>query len=135
MTRKCYPSDMTDAQWDVLKPLIPPQKSNFIVGGVARTVNMREIINGILYLNRTGCSWLQLPHDLPPVSTVKGYFYRFRNDGTWSRLTASRSTIFCPLTGSPNLCLAHRSCSSHNILAGKVTFSVCATSTAMIPVP
>lgn len=62
-------SPVTDEQWQLLEPLIPPEKS----GGRHRTVNMREVINGIFYVLRTGCSWEMLPHDLPPYSTV--YFY------------------------------------------------------------
>ena len=89
MTRKPYPSDMTDAQWKQIEPLIPGAKSNFKIGGVPRTVNMREVINGLFYIARTGCSWLQLPHDLPPSSTVKDYFYRFRDDGTWQGINAA----------------------------------------------
>lgn len=47
---------------------------------------MREVVNGILYLNRTGCQWRALPHDLPPWGTVAYYFYAFRRDGTWQRM-------------------------------------------------
>jgi putative transposase len=89
MTRKPYPSDVSDAQWNVIEALIPPAKSNFKIGGRARTVNMREVINGLFYIARTGCSWLQLPHDLPPSSTVKEYFYQFRDDGTWECINAA----------------------------------------------
>jgi putative transposase len=80
--RQPYPSDVTDEQWAILEPLIPPAKH----GGAQRTVDMREILNGIFYLDRTGCQWSALPHDLPPQSTVHWYFQRFRKDGTWQRL-------------------------------------------------
>ena len=80
--RKSYPSDLPDEQWILLEPLIPPAKR----GGAQRTVDMREILNGIFYLNRTGCQWKALPHDLPPKSTVHWYYQRFRKDGTWQRL-------------------------------------------------
>jgi putative transposase len=78
-TRKSYPTDLTDAQWALLKPLVPPSKH----GGRPRTVNMREVINTILYLNRAGCQWDMLPHDLLPKSTVYEYFAQWRDDGTW----------------------------------------------------
>jgi putative transposase len=80
--RQPYPSDLTDEQWAVLEPLIPPAKH----GGAPRTVNIREILNGIFYLNRTGCQWGALPHDLPPKSTVNHYFNRWRDDGTWQAI-------------------------------------------------
>lgn len=80
--RKAYPTDLTDQQWMILEPLIPPAKH----GGRARTVDIREVINTILYLNRSGCQWDMLPHDLLPKSTVYDYFARWRDDGTWQRL-------------------------------------------------
>ncbi len=80
MTRATYPSDLTDAQWERLAPLIPPA----IPGGRRRTVNMREVLNGIFYLNRQGCVWRALPHDLPPWGTVSYYYRRWRRDGTWA---------------------------------------------------
>lgn len=79
MNRKPYPSDLTDAQWEELSPLIPPPKP----GGHPRTVDMREVINGILYVLRSGCTWRMIPHDLPPWGTVWGYFRNWREDGTW----------------------------------------------------
>ena len=79
--RKTYPSDLTDAQWAILEPLVPASK----YGGRPRTVDMREIINTILYLNRTGCQWDMLPHDLLPKSTVYEYFAQWRDDGTWAK--------------------------------------------------
>lgn len=82
MNRKAYPSDLTDAQWEELAPLIPPAKP----GGHPRTVDMREVINGILYVLRSGCTWRMMPHDLPPWGTVWGYFRRWRKDGTWERI-------------------------------------------------
>lgn len=80
--RKPYPSDLTDQQWAILETLIPPEKH----GGRHRTVNIREVVNGILYINRAGCQWDMLPHDLPPKDTVYGYFARWRDDGTWQRM-------------------------------------------------
>jgi len=72
MTRKAYTSDITDAQWQLIEALIPPAKT----GGHPRTVNLREVVNGIFYVLRTGCAWEMLPHDLPPYSTVYFYFRR-----------------------------------------------------------
>jgi putative transposase len=80
--RKRYPSDLTDAQWAILEPLIPPAQP----GGRPREVNMREIVNAMLYLNRSGCQWDMVPHDLPPKSSVYVYFAQWRKDGTWERL-------------------------------------------------
>jgi putative transposase len=80
--RTPYPSDLTDDQWAQLEPLIPPAKH----GGARRTVAMREVLDGIFYVNRTGCQWSALPHDLPAKSTVHWYYQRFRKDGTWQRL-------------------------------------------------
>jgi putative transposase len=82
MARTPYPSDLTDEQWSMIEPMIPPAE----LGGRHRSVDMREVVNGILYLLRTGCSWRQLPHDLPPWGTVHYYYRRFRLDGTWELL-------------------------------------------------
>ena len=80
--RKPYKTDLTDAQWKLIKPLIPPAKP----GGRPREVDMREILNTLLYQARTGCQWELLPHDLLPKSTVYDYFAQWRDDGTWQRI-------------------------------------------------
>jgi putative transposase len=80
--RKAYPTDLTDEQWAILEPLIPPAKA----GGAPRTVNMREIVNTLFYQNRSGCQWDMLPHDLQPKSTTYDYFMRWRDDGTFQKL-------------------------------------------------
>ena len=77
-----YPSDLTEEQWKLLEPLIPLAKP----GGRHRSVNMREILNGILYVSRTGCSWRSLPHDFPPWGTVHWYYRQFRLAGVWSEI-------------------------------------------------
>ncbi len=82
MPREPYPSDLTDAQWALLEPLIPPAKP----GGRRREVDMREIVNGILYILRTGAGWRYLPHDFPPHETVYTYYNAWRTDGTWETL-------------------------------------------------
>ncbi|MGH9571745.1 MAG: IS5 family transposase [Candidatus Angelobacter sp.] len=79
MTRMLYPSDLTDEQWRLIQQRIPPA----LPGGRHRSVDMREVFNGILYLNRSGCSWRSLPHDFPPWGTVHYYYRRFRLDGSW----------------------------------------------------
>jgi putative transposase len=76
-----YPSDVTDDQWAVLEPLIPPSH-----GGHPREVDMRQVINGIFYRTRSGCQWRMLPKDFPPWGTVYYYFAKWRKDGTWPRL-------------------------------------------------
>lgn len=82
MPRHAYTSDLTDAQWDVLEPLLPPPKP----GGRPRSVDLREVVNGLLYVLHTGCPWRSLPHDLPPWGTVWTYFRQWRDDGTLERL-------------------------------------------------
>jgi putative transposase len=80
-SRKRYPSDLTDEQWELLKDLIPPARQSR-KGGRPRSANMREIVNTILYQCRSGCQWDMLPHDLPAKSTVYEYFSQWRDDGT-----------------------------------------------------
>ncbi len=72
-----YPSDLTDEEWAHIEPLIPPGK---------RTVDLREVINGLMYILSTGCQWRALPKDLPPRSTVHDYFSLWSWDGTLDRL-------------------------------------------------
>lgn len=79
MERKPYPSDLTDGQWELLELVIPEAKR----GGRPRSVDMREAINALLYLERGGCQWNMLPHDLPAKSTVHEYFSAWRDDGAW----------------------------------------------------
>ena len=80
--RKPYPTDLTDAQWELMEIVIPPAKR----GGRPREVNVREVINALLYQQRTGCQWDMLPHDFPPKSTVYEYFAAWRDDGTWQAM-------------------------------------------------
>ena len=82
MNRTPYPSDLADAQWERIVALLPKPKP----GGRPRTVNMREILNAIWYVVRSGCAWRMIPHDLPPWQTVYGYFRAFRADGLWKCL-------------------------------------------------
>jgi len=77
-----YPSDVTDEEWELMVPLIPPGKS----GGGKRTVIMREVVNGLMYVLSTGCQWRAIPKDLPPKSTVYDYFDLWTYDGTLQRI-------------------------------------------------
>jgi putative transposase len=80
--RKPYPSDLTAAQWEIIEPLLPPPPTV----GRPRLHGLLEILNAIFYLNRSGCQWDMLPHDLPPKSTVYDYFALWRSDGTWQKI-------------------------------------------------
>jgi putative transposase len=82
MTRRGYPSDLTDAQWAILAPLIPPPHE----GCRPRQADMREVIDAILYLLRTGCAWRYLPNDLPAYRTVYYYFAKWRKCGVWRKI-------------------------------------------------
>jgi putative transposase len=86
--RKQYASDLTDEQWTIVGPLIPPAKQN-PRGGRPRKVAMREVLNTLFYQNRTGCQWDMLPHDLLPKSTVYDSFAQWRDDGTWTQLVTA----------------------------------------------
>jgi transposase len=77
-----YPSDLMDEEWQLVEPLIPPGKP----GGGKRTVNMREVVNGLMYVLSTGCQWRAIPKDLPPRSTVYDYFDLWTYDGTLVRI-------------------------------------------------
>ncbi len=80
--RKSYLTDLTDAEWEILKALLPPPKRR----GRRRKVDLREILNAIYYVLHTGCQWDYLPHDFPPADTVFGYFNQWKNAGTWGRI-------------------------------------------------
>lgn len=88
--RKAYPTDLSDDQWIIVERLIPPAKTQH--GGRPRTICMREVLNTILYLNRTGCQWDMLPHDLLPKSSVYDYFARWRDDGTLAAIVDALRT-------------------------------------------
>ena len=79
---KRYPSDLTDAQWELIEPLVPAPRS----GGRPAVHSRRRVVDAILYLNRTGCAWRQLPHNFPPWATVFWYHKRWREDGVVDRL-------------------------------------------------
>lgn len=77
-----YPSDLTDGEWELVEPLIPPAKR----GGRRREVDVREVLNGLLYVLSTGCQWRAVPKDLPPKSTLFSYFDLWNWDGTLGRI-------------------------------------------------
>lgn len=83
--RKPYPSDLTDAEWEILEPLIPAISPLAVEVKYTR----REIVNGILYVLRSGCPWRMVPHDLPAWGTLYDYFRTWRNDGTWDKVQKS----------------------------------------------
>lgn len=77
-----YQSDLTDEEWGEIEPLIPPAKR----GGNKRTVDLREVVNSLMYVLSTGCQWRAIPKDLVPRSTAFGYFDRWNWDGTLERI-------------------------------------------------
>ena len=82
MTQGRYPSDLSDEQWAELKIYIPAGKP----GGRPRSADMREIVNALLYVLRSGCAWRMLPHDLPKWQTVYTYFRAWQENGVWQRM-------------------------------------------------
>jgi transposase len=82
MNRKSYPSDLSDLEWSIVKPLLPPVKNR----GRKRETDQREIVNAILYLLNEGCKWRSLPHDFPHWSTVRTYFDRWKRKRVWYQL-------------------------------------------------
>lgn len=81
-SRTLYETDLTDAQWEILRSLLPPPSG----GGRPRKTDLREVVNAILYVLRTGCAWDLLPHDFPPPGTVYDYFSQWRRNGTIARI-------------------------------------------------
>jgi putative transposase len=77
-----YPSDMTDREWAIIAPLLPPARS----GGRPRTVDLRAVLDAILFIASSGCQWRMLPKDFPPRSTVQGYFYDWRDSRLWETI-------------------------------------------------
>lgn len=90
MKRPAYATDLSDAEWEILEPLIPAPLPN----GRPAKWSRREIVNAILYVLKTGCAWHLLPHDFPPSSTVFWYFRRWRKEGVWEQInTALREQV------------------------------------------
>ncbi len=101
MSRKPYPTDVSDAEWRLIESMIPRDTilrrrryanedgcQGHRKRGRKRSVDMREVVNAIFYLIRAGCSWRMLPHDLPPWQTVYSYFEQWKRKGVWSRIHA-----------------------------------------------
>src|SRR3954451_18489657 len=96
---KVYPTDVTDEQWALLEPLIPPAKK----GGRPRTVDMRLVVNTIFYLAKAGCQWAMLPKDLAKRSTANDYLMAWTADGTWQViLDALRQQVRVAADRDPN---------------------------------
>lgn len=85
MSRKRYPSDLTDKQWEIVAPLLPKAKSETSCGR-KRTTDLREVLNAVLYWQRSGCAWHLLPHDFPPYQTVYSYFRKWQKQGVWHKI-------------------------------------------------
>ena len=83
--RRAYQTDLSDAEWSHIEPLVPAPKAP----GRPRVHTLREILNAIFYIVRSGCGWRLLPHDFPPWKTVHHYFRTWRIDGTWERMHAA----------------------------------------------
>ena len=95
-TRKPYPSDLSDTEWQLLHGFFPNRKPGQV--GRPREHAWREIVNALLYLVRTGCQWRHLPHDFPPYSTVSDYYHQWRKSGVLARIEA-------PLRRDVRLCV------------------------------
>lgn len=85
MRRQAYSTDISDAEWKILEPLVPAP----LPGGRPVTWSRREIVNAILYVLRTGCQWHLLPHDFPPYKTVFDYYRQWRRQGIWEQINAT----------------------------------------------
>src|SRR5437667_8450272 len=99
MERKPYTTDLTDEQWAILESLLSPAKP----GGRPRKTNLREVINALLYINRNGCTWRNLPHDFPPWRTVYNYFRAWIDDGTWDQIVVELRMEIRLQAGRPHL--------------------------------
>ena len=104
MLRQAYPSDLSDAQWETVKAIVPAPKP----GGRPAKYSRREVLNALLYLERTGCQWRALPHDLPPWKLVYWYFMAWRASGLLDRIhDRVRHVVPCPASGGagfPGVC-------------------------------
>lgn len=99
-----YPSDVTEEEWAEIAPLIPPARR----GGRKRSVDMRAVFNGLLYVLSTGCQWRAIPKDLPPRSTIFDYFGRWQADGTLGRIQSAlyvRCREHAERTATPTACI------------------------------
>lgn len=90
MSRKAYPSDVTDAQWEILEPTIPPIPED----APQALSDRREIVNAVLYVLRSGCPWHMLPHDFPAWRTIYWYFRRWERAGVWEHVLRTRRRMW-----------------------------------------
>ncbi|MCC5660860.1 IS5 family transposase [Nostoc sp. XA010] len=95
MSRKPYPTDISDTEWDLIKSMIPYRKRK---RGKKREIEMREVVNAIFYILRAGCSWRMMPHDLPAWQTVYSYFQRWQRKGIWQKI---HSVLRCLRRATP----------------------------------
>ena len=98
MSRASYPTDLTDAEWHILEPLVPAVKK----GGRPTKYPRREVVNAIRYVLRTGCAWRLLPHDLPPWQLVYYYFRVWRREGVWQEIHDALLPEARPSLGRPS---------------------------------
>jgi transposase len=90
-----YASDLTNAEWRLIEPLLPARRR----WGRPRVVDLRAVVDGLLYILATGCQWRALPRDFPPCSRVQGYFYRWRDDRVWQRIVDQLVTLARTMSG------------------------------------
>ena len=90
MTRKAYPTDICDEEWDLIKSMIPGERKR--KRGKKREVDMREVVNAIFYILRAGCSWRMMPHDFPAWQTVYSYFQRWQRKGIWLQIHSKKAS-------------------------------------------
>jgi putative transposase len=88
MERKPYPTDLTDAQWQLIEPMLPDAKP----GGCPRKTNLREVLNALFYLVRSGCQWRMIPHEFPPWKTCYNYYRAWIDNGTWDEIVVGLRT-------------------------------------------
>ena len=98
MNRMPYPSCMTDAQWQLIAPLLPADKP----GGRPRKTDLRAVVDAIFYLNREGCTWRALPHDFPPWRTVYEYFAAWKANGAWDEVNGALRRKLRVASGRPH---------------------------------
>lgn len=98
MSHPPYPSDLTDAQWQLIQPLLPAAQP----GGRPRKHDLRAIVHALFYLNREGCTWRALPHDFPPWRTVYDYFAAWKADGTWAAVNGALRRKLRVAAGRPH---------------------------------
>ena len=99
-----YASDLTDAEWALLRRFMPPRKSR----GRPRRTQLRAVVNAIFYLLSTGCQWRMLPGDFPPRSTVQGYFYAWRDSGLFKKINRAfvrRARLDAGRKAHPSACV------------------------------